>query len=238
MSAQPDRLLNRRSLLALAGGALVLAACGGDDGGTATAASSTETSTAGSTSGTDSATTAASATTVAGAKRAKAEYQPVSISGSALVEMPDSGADAAIGKIAPTLTGYSFDGSPVTITPGKDGKLMIVFVAHWCPHCRNEVPLLVEWIKTGRAPKDARVVAVSTSVTNARPNFPPSNWLEDEDWPVDVMADNETFDAAASYGLTGFPYFVLINSDGTVAKRLSGEIPAGDLKVFLDNDVK
>jgi thiol-disulfide isomerase/thioredoxin len=230
VSAQPDRVLTRRSLLALAGGAIALAACGGDDGGTATAASSSDS--AGAT------TAVATETTVAGAKRAKGEYQPVTISGTALVEMPDSGTDAAVGKAAPALSGYSFDGSPISITPGKDGKLMIVFVAHWCPHCRKEVPLLVEWIKSGRAPKDARVVAVSTSVTNARPNFPPSNWLKDEHWPVDVMADSETFDAAAAYGLTGFPYFVLINTDGTVAKRLSGEIPAGDLKVFLDNDVK
>lgn len=220
MSTQPDRLLTRRSLLALAGGALALAACGGDDAGSVA---------------TDSSSASSSA---AGANRAKGEYQPVTINGTALVEMPESGQDAAVGKIAPTLSGYSFDGSPVSITPGKDGKLLIVFVAHWCPHCQKEVPLLVEWMKTGRAPEDARVVAVSTSATNSRPNFPPSSWLDDEDWPVDVLADNDKYDAAVAYGLTGFPYFVLVNTDGTVAKRLSGEIPPGDLKVFLDNEVK
>jgi cytochrome c biogenesis protein CcmG, thiol:disulfide interchange protein DsbE len=234
VSAQPDRVLTRRSLLALAGGAVVLAACGGDDGGTATAASSSDSG--GATTG--GATTAATETTVAGAKRAKGEYQPVTINGTALVEMPDGGVDAAVGKAAPALSGYSFDGSPISITPGSDGKkLMVIFLAHWCPHCRKEVPLLVEWLKTGRAPTDTRVVAVATSSTNARPNFPPSNWLKDEKWPVDVMADSETYDAAAAYGLTGFPYFVLINKDGTVARRLSGEIAPGELKVYLDQGV-
>ena len=39
------------------------------------------------------------------------------------------------------------------------------------------------------------------------------------------MADSRDGTAAKAYGLTAYPYFVLVNADGTVAGRGSGELP-------------
>jgi predicted DsbA family dithiol-disulfide isomerase len=38
------------------------------------------------------------------------------------------------------------------------------------------------------------------------------------------MADSVNMDAAAAYGLSGYPFFTIIGADGTVKVRVSGEV--------------
>jgi thiol-disulfide isomerase/thioredoxin len=106
-----------------------------------------------------------------------------------------------------------------------------VFLAHWCPHCQREVPLLVEWEKSGAVPAGIDVIAIATGTDPANPNYPPSDWLAREQFPAlwPVMTDSKSFEAAEAYGLQGYPYFVLVGADGKVAKRMSGEIPMDQL---------
>jgi cytochrome c biogenesis protein CcmG, thiol:disulfide interchange protein DsbE len=98
-------------------------------------------------------------------------------------------------------------------------------VAHWCPHCQAEVPLVQEWIASGKAPKGVDFYSVSTGVSADKPNYPPSKWLAKAGWEPPVLADDEAQSAAQSWGLTGFPYFVMVDKDGKVWQRGSGEIP-------------
>jgi hypothetical protein len=58
------------------------------------------------------------------------ETQPVSLSGNALPQMPQEGADPALGLAAPELRGSSFDGSTVEITHDGTPKI-ILFLTHW-----------------------------------------------------------------------------------------------------------
>ena len=161
---------------------------------------------------------------------------PVTVTGQPLVKMPDSGTDAAIGKVAPTLTGQSlFDGSPLTIAPGDGRAKLVVFVAHWCPHCQREVPLLVQWMSSGQKPADLDVVAVSTANGLSDQNSPASAWLQRENWPTPVLADSTDNVAAQAYGLPGYPYLVVLGPDGTVKARTSGEISLADLNTFVTN---
>ena len=105
---------------------------------------------------------------------------------------------------------------------------MLVFLAHWCPHCNDEIPVLNEWRDAGGVPEDLRIVGVSTAVASDRPNFPPGEWLVDKDWTWDVIADGPPATQrrrATAYGVTGFPFFVLLDADGNVAARGSGEQP-------------
>jgi len=162
------------------------------------------------------------------------ENQAVVVAGDALPDMPDSGADPAVGKKAPTLHGYGFNGSPVDIVPGQGKAQLVVFVAHWCPHCQREVPLLVAWMASGKARPDLQITAVSTGVAKERGNWPPSAWLAKVNWPKPVVADSADREAATAYGLTSYPYFVVLKADGTVAYRGSGEISMTDLSAKLD----
>jgi thiol-disulfide isomerase/thioredoxin len=152
------------------------------------------------------------------------ETRPVTVSGSALPPLPGSGTDPAAGLVAPTLTGSSFDGTPVAIAPDGKGKL-VLFVAHWCPHCQREVPLLVDYLKTHGLPAGVELWTVATSTTDTRPNYPPSSWLQDVGWKAPVLADTADGTAATAYGLPGFPYLVALDKDGKVLARLSGEFP-------------
>ena len=77
--------------------------------------------------------------------------------------------------------GKDYDGNPVTITPGEDGPLMLVFLAHWCPHCNAEIPVLQEWEASGAIPEDLSIVGVSTAVVRDRPNYPPGR-VADRRW--------------------------------------------------------
>lgn len=162
------------------------------------------------------------------ANATKYEIAPVKVSGTPLPEYnAEASSDPAVGETIPTLEGKSIgDGSPVTIGPraGDGEPQAIVFVAHWCPHCQAEVPRLVALAKQGVF-DGVKVSAVATSTVD-RPdsNYPPSAWLKRVKWPFPVLADSASGTAGKAYGLSAFPYFVLVNADGTVAGRATGEV--------------
>jgi len=159
------------------------------------------------------------------------EFHAVEVSGDVLPAYADGAADKAIGMTAPVLTGAGFTGNKIVTTPGA--PTLLVFLAHWCPHCQREVPLLVQWNKDGLVPSGVDVIGVATSTDPASPNFPPSEWLAREEFPVlwPVMADSAEKTAAGAMGVSGFPFFVLIGADGKVAFRGSGEI---EMKVLTE----
>jgi thiol-disulfide isomerase/thioredoxin len=158
------------------------------------------------------------------------QTQPVTVIGTPLPALPDSGSDPAVGLTGPTLEGKSFDGTAVTIKPGGGTPMLVLFAAHWCPHCQREIPLLAQWLKSGGAPKNLEIRLVSTAVSSQSDNYPPSTWLSKVAWPTPVMADDSNNTAANAYGLTGYPFFTLMDGSGKVVKRFSGEISVSDLE--------
>ena len=152
------------------------------------------------------------------------QTRPVTVTGDALPALPDSGTDPAVGTVAPTLKGATFDGTSMEIAPDGKGKL-VLFVAHWCPHCQREVPLLVDHLKDTKLVSGVELVTVATATSHTRPNYPPSTWLEQEGWTAPVLADSADGTAAQAYGLPGFPYLVALDKDGKVVGRISGEFP-------------
>jgi thiol-disulfide isomerase/thioredoxin len=161
-----------------------------------------------------------------------AQQQPVSVVGTPLVDLQDPAKDAAVGAKLPDIHGKSFDGSDVDITADGTPKL-IFFVAHWCPHCQREVPLIVDWLKKNGAPKDVGLYSVATGTSPDRPNYPPSSWLAREGWPIPVVADDAKSTAAAAAGLTGYPFFVAVDGKGAVVARTSGEITMTQLEQLI-----
>jgi hypothetical protein len=72
---------------------------------------------------------------------------------------------------------------------------MVVLLAHWCPHCNAEIPVLNEWRDSGEVPDGLNIVGVSTAVSADAPNYPPNEWLQEMDWRWPVLADDRAPDA-------------------------------------------
>jgi predicted DsbA family dithiol-disulfide isomerase len=48
------------------------------------------------------------------------------------------------------------------------------------------------------------------------------------------MADSEAMDAARAYGVSGYPFFVIVGADGKVKVRGSGELEIDQLNQIVD----
>ncbi|CAN5594312.1 hypothetical protein BH10ACT3_BH10ACT3_15990 [soil metagenome] len=175
------------------------------------------------------------------ADNATQEQAAVTVVGEPLPAYPDTDSylappddDPAVGKVAPELEGQTFDGTPLTIDPTDGRAKVVIFVAHWCPHCQREVPLIQKWLDDGNKPDNVDFYAVSTAVSADRPNYPPSAWLADEGWTPPVMLDSPDQTAAVAYGLPGFPYFVMMDASGKVTQRASGEVPIDEFGELVD----
>ena len=153
-----------------------------------------------------------------------AEASAVSVAGTALPPFDgDAGADAAAGMDVPGISGSTLDGAPITI-PRGEGPQVLVVLAHWCPHCQNEVPRLVDWMRAGEAPVGVAFYAVATANDSNADNYPADAWLEREGWQVPTLLDDDARTAGNALGTTGFPYFVFVDAEGKVAGRHAGEL--------------
>jgi thiol-disulfide isomerase/thioredoxin len=163
------------------------------------------------------------------------EFSDITVTGDALPGFDSASTDASIGMTAPIISGKGFTGTEIT-TDGAGTPTLLVFLAHWCQFCQREVPLLVQWEKDGLTPTGVDVIAVATGTDPANPNYPPSEWLAREEFPAlwPVIADSQGKDAANAFGLSGYPYFVLVDAQGKVFKRLSGEIPMDQLTEIIN----
>lgn len=150
--------------------------------------------------------------------------QPLTITGQPLPDLPESGVDPAVGSALPTLGGTGIDGQPMDIGP-TGGAQMIVVLAHWCPHCQAELPLLVDMINAAQVPEGVSVVGLATAIDELRPNYPPSAWFEREGWQQPTLIDDANSDGLHALGLSVFPGFVFVDAQGRVTQRMTGEVP-------------
>lgn len=209
---------------------MAITACGSSDDDPATGAPDTDAV----------ATTSDTSDTSEASENGAAEPQglqqngPVNVDGAPLDPFGNSPDDPAVGTAAPVVSGESFDGTPITIGGESENPTLVVFLAHWCPHCNEEVPELIELNDSGELPDGLDVIAVSTGVDPSGENFPPSDWLDDRGWPWPTMADDEEATAIKAMGGTSFPFAVVLDTDGTVLARRAGTASAAETVEFLE----
>ena len=169
------------------------------------------------------------------------QNRPVEVTGDPLPPLSDAvDADPAIGMATPVVEGATFDGSAMSIGGSTDGATLYVFLAHWCPHCNDEIPELIELDNRGGLPDGReRGGRSAPAVDNTGPNYPPSDWLIDKDWPTKwpVMADSVESTAFLVNGGSGFPYLMIVDADGNVLDRDSGAKSAEDLAAWIQATV-
>lgn len=164
-----------------------------------------------------------------------AQTGTVSITGDPLPLFEDPSNDPAIGAAAPVVSATDFGGRPYQIgDDGSNGGRVIAFLAHWCPHCRDELPVLVNFAQTTTLPDNVEMIAVSTAVDPSEPNFPPYSWFAEAQFPGLVLRDNAEGAFANAYGLTGFPYLVAVDPEGNVAARMGGAATPAQLAALVE----
>ena len=175
------------------------------------------------------------AAVVFGSSEVGAEYGDPEISGESLPLMPpQTPADSsATGLVYPSVVGQDFDDNTVAIDQGDGRAKGIVFLAHWCPFCQQEVPSVQSWLDATGGVPGVDLYSVSTSMNSGRDNYPASDWLESEGWTVPVIRDDQDNSALLAYGAGGFPYWVFTNADGTVALRTSGALEIEQFEQIL-----
>lgn len=152
----------------------------------------------------------------------------VAVTGEALAPLPEDGGDLAIGSPAPVVTGQDFAGAEVVV--GAAGRpQVLVFLASWCPVCQRELPGVVDAVEGGALPEDVELVAVVTSLDATRPNWPPQAWLETEGYTGTVLRDDALGSVSRAYGMTGTPFWVVVDANGTVVARISGYVEPSEL---------
>lgn len=166
------------------------------------------------------------------------QVRPVEIIGASLPPYTPGAVDPAIGMVPPVLIGEDGTGYVHTISPDIDEPVLLVFLAHWCPACNQELPILAQLGNQGIIGDGLKVYAVLTALDPSRPGFPPIDWLTGADWPFDYVVDLPDMDrngewiAGNAFGLTSFPFAVLID-DGVVVDRWSGVSETNELLARL-----
>lgn len=140
--------------------------------------------------------------------------------------------DPVVGLTAPEAVGADWEENEVRIEADGRAKI-ILFLAHWCPHCQAEVPVVQDWLDAGNLPDDVDIYSVATQTDRLRPNWPPQDWLEDEGWTVPVIMDDQIGTVGASYGMAGTPFYVVLDGENNVVRRVSGEIGTAGLDVLV-----
>jgi hypothetical protein len=96
------------------------------------------------------------------------------------------------------------------------------------------VPRIQEWLDEDGMPADVNLVAVATANDPSRVNYPAGDWLRKEGWSVPTIVDDEEGTAAKAIGLSAFPFFVVVDADGEVVLRTSGELDRGQWDALLE----
>ncbi|HUF94829.1 MAG TPA: TlpA disulfide reductase family protein [Acidimicrobiia bacterium] len=154
------------------------------------------------------------------------------VTGDPLPLFNSAAADPVVGLAAPSAVGADWEENEVRIEADGRSKI-IIFLAHWCPHCQAEVPVVQSWLDGGNLHDDVDMYSVVTSTDRLRPNWPPQDWLEEEGWTVPAIMDDEIGTIAANYGMSGTPFYVVLDGDNNVIRRISGEIGTAGLDVLV-----
>ena len=144
--------------------------------------------------------------------------------------------NVALGLAAPTFSAPDQNSEIFQLEKNGNSKALL-FLAHWCPHCQREVPVVQRFIDSNGVPPGIDVIAVATSIDRGRDNYPPQEWLQREGWSETQIYDLDR-EIGEAYGLNAFPYWVFLDKDLNVLARRTGNIPedmVGALLIQLAN---
>jgi thiol-disulfide isomerase/thioredoxin len=149
-----------------------------------------------------------------------ADYAAPTITGDAI-------APGASGVPAPEVRADALLSEGQLDVPKQGEGTMVVFLAHWCPHCNAEVPVINEWLEESGLPEGVELRAVATGIDPNQANYPPDEWLQGFGWAVPTLTDIDG-SIRNAYGVDSYPKWVFVDAEGTVVGS-SGSLTAADM---------
>lgn len=140
-------------------------------------------------------------------------FDPADIAGPTIEGEPIP--TGATGIEAPYVRADALLSEGVNEIPKPEEGTMIVFLAHWCPACNAEVPIINQWLEEVGVPEGTEVRTVATAIDETQANYPPDEWLRERNWTVPTLTDIDG-SIAAAYGVDSYPYWVFVDADGIV----------------------
>ena len=139
--------------------------------------------------------------------------------------------NVALGLAAPTFSAPDQNSEIFQLEKNGNSKALL-FLAHWCGYCQQEVPVVQRFIDSNGVPTGIDVIAVATSIDRGRDNYPPQEWLEREGWSETQIYDLDR-EIGEAYGLNAFPYWVFLDKDLNVLARRTGNLPEDMIGALL-----
>ena len=155
------------------------------------------------------------------------------ISGDVLPEYAgENDINVSVGLQAPSFSGPDQNSEIISLEKNGKSKILL-FLAHWCPHCQAEVPVVQEYIDTFGLPADVEVIGILTSIDRSRDNYPPHDWLVKEGWSEIQIYDLDR-EIGTAYGLNAFPYWVTLDKELKVVNRVTGKLTPDQITVLIN----
>ena len=155
------------------------------------------------------------------------------ISGDVLPEYAgENDINVSVGLQAPSFSGPDQNSEIISLEKNGKSKILL-FLAHWCPHCQAEVPVVQEYIDTFGLPADVEVIGILTSIDRSRDNYPPHHWLVKEGWSKTQIYDLDR-EIGTAYGLNAFPYWVTLDKELKVVNRVTGRLTPDQITVLIN----
>ena len=156
----------------------------------------------------------------------------ISVVGDSLPQYAGENDDnVALGLAAPTFSAPDQNSEIFQLEKNGNSQALL-FLAHWCGYCQQEVPVVQRFIDSNGVPTGIDVIAVATSIDRGRDNYPPQEWLEREGWSETQIYDLDR-EIGEAYGLNAFPYWVFLDKDLNVLARRTGNLPEDMIGALL-----
>jgi cytochrome c biogenesis protein CcmG/thiol:disulfide interchange protein DsbE len=133
-----------------------------------------------------------------------------------------------LGKPAPEVIGPGLDGRSIRLTSFRGRYVVLNFFASWCEPCQREHDDLLRFSATHKDAGDAVVLAVvfADDPENVREFFSRLGG----DWPI---LTDERGKVSLDFGVRGPPESFLIDPDGIVRSKITGEVTDAGLDALI-----
>lgn len=142
----------------------------------------------------------------------------------------------AQGQPAAQLSGVDmYSGREVSLEEMKGKPTLLTVWAHWCPHCQKELPIIQQLSKEQAADVNFLTLTTAAGQQPASAQYAtPATLMQTQGITIPTLRD----DGAAGMkelGVSGFPTLFVIDADGNVQGKASGEMPKDQLLQFIQN---